>query len=461
MERRKFLKDSGAFCLLGSLSPLPVSCVWNQRKKIKIADVASAVEKEPLVQPFGFKGGYLTELWQSIVRLTSSTGQKAIGLGTQSVLWSDSDVFTSHPETDGNSMMYAITQKALEMIKGQEFDDPVSFLDHLIDEADILGKSVTKKPDLRKTFVLNALVPIDNALWLLYARENGITNFDRMIPMEYRSTFSERHERIAAIPLISYGVAPSQVKETVDQGYFFMKTKIGHPGSQEDMLQKDMERLSELHKALKDVRTPYTGNGKLLYYLDANGRYETKDLFLRFLDHTRKIGAFEQIAIIEEPFPEEMEVDVTGIPVRLASDESAHTDLDTIKRIQMGYRAIALKPIAKTLSMSMKIAKVATEKNIPCFCADLTVNPILVEWNKNIAARLKPFPGLDNLGLLESNGHQNYKNWKEMLSYLPTCDKPWIDVKKGLYLIENEFYDEGGGIFTDSSHYVKLFERLG
>ena len=53
----------------------------------------------------------------------------------------------------------------------------------------------------------------------------------------------------------------------------------------------------------------------------------------------------------------------------------------------MGYQAIALKAIAKTLSMTLKIAKVAHDHNVPCFCADLTVNPILVEWNRAVAAQ--------------------------------------------------------------------------
>jgi hypothetical protein len=48
----------------------------------------------------------------------------------------------------------------------------------------------------------------------------------------------------------------------------------------------------------------------------------------------------------------------------------------------------------------MKIAKVAKELNVPCFCSDLTVSPNLVSWNKNIAARSHPFPGLGT-GLLE------------------------------------------------------------
>ena len=64
----------------------------------------------------------------------------------------------------------------------------------------------------------------------------------------------------------------------------------------------------------------------------------------------------EQIAIIEEPFREHLEIDVSDIPLRLAADESAHTDEDALKRIQMGYTAIALKAVAKTLRIKIKIA---------------------------------------------------------------------------------------------------------
>jgi len=88
---------------------------------------------------------------------------------------------------------------------------------------------------------------------------------------------------------------------------------------------------------------------------------------------------FDQIAIIEEPFPEEADISVGDLGVRIAADESAHTSEDVVKRIQMGYKAIALKSAAKTLSMTMKMAKVAHENNIPCFLADLTCTPILVD----------------------------------------------------------------------------------
>ena len=125
--------------------------------------------------------------------------------------------------------------------------------------------------------------------------------------------------------------------------------------------------------------------------------------------------------------------------------------------IEMGYRAIALKAIAKTLSMTMKIAQAAFERDVPCFCADLTVNPILVEWNKNVAARLKTFPGLGSLGLLESNGHQNYKNWNTLVSYHPRKDASWVKVNHGLYQLGDDFYSSGGGIFDPVPHYEEMF----
>jgi L-alanine-DL-glutamate epimerase-like enolase superfamily enzyme len=427
------------------------------KKRIKITHTDSRFEREPLSQPFGFKGGYLSELWQTVSFLKSESGLHSIGLGTQSVLWSDASIFSSRSESGGNALMYALTEQALQELKNVTYQSPIGLIDQLYADIYEYGKAITRNPNLRKTFALNALVSVDNALWLLYAGENGIRNFDEMIPQEFRSAFSEKHQKLAAIPLISYNVSPSEIKKEADVGYFFMKIKIGQPGTQAEMLEKDKQRLYEIHTVLKNVRTPYTQNGKLPYYFDANGRYESKDTFNRFLDYAGKIGAFDQVVLVEEPFPEEVEMDVADIPVRLAADESAHTDKDTIERIQMGYKAVALKPIAKTLSMTMKIAKAATDRNIPCFCADLTVNPVLVEWNKNIAARLKSFPGLDHIGLVESNGHQNYVNWDAMRKYFPQHNASWVKVNTGFYDTGKDYYKQGGGIFDPVPHYEKMF----
>jgi L-alanine-DL-glutamate epimerase-like enolase superfamily enzyme len=173
---------------------------------------------------------------------------------------------------------------------------------------------------------------------------------------------------------------------------------------------------------------------------------------MRLLDHADKIGALDRIILLEEPFPEGVEMDLSGIPVRLVADESAHSDKEAIKLIDMGYSAIALKPIAKTMSISLKIAKIANDRNIPCFCADLTVNPILVDWNKNVAARLAVLPGM-KIGVLESNGHQNYKNWETMKTYHPCYGAEWTKMKDGIFSTDNDFYSLSGGIFGVSKHY--------
>ena len=460
-SRRNFIKTAGLAGSVIAAVPVISANTGNmiQYKKIKIDKTSSDFEREPLIRPFGFKGGYMTEIWQTAAWIKSSSGIDKVGLCTQNVLWSDAKVFGNFSEAGGNSLMYSMTDYALHLIKGMSFESPVELLDEILDDVYEYGKKITSNANLRKTFALNALVGVDNALWMIYASENGITTFDEMIPKAYRPALSYHHDTVASIPLMAYSIPVSEIKQAADEGYYFMKIKIGQPGTQREMLEKDKERLTEIHKAIGHYRTSHTSDGKLPYYFDANGRYEKKDTLLELLDHAKSIGAFDQIAIIEEPFPEHAEIDVSDIPVRLAADESAHTDNDALVRIQMGYKAIALKAIAKTLSMTMKIANVAKQNNVPCFCADLTVNPILIDWNKNVAARLDPFPGLGT-GLLETNGHQNYKNWSKMESYHPFTDAEWRKTKDGVFELGDDFYAKSGGILAESPHYMKMFEKL-
>src|SRR5690606_23816103 len=155
------------------------------------------------------------------------------------------------------------------------------------------------------------------------------------------------------------------------------KIKTGAPGSQQEMLQKDMERLTQIHNALKNFRTDRTRHGKVWYTMDANARYEKKETLMRYLDHARRIGAFDQILCVEEPLEETNEEEVGDAGVRIAADESAHDEQAAIRRMEQGYGAMVLKGVAKTLSLTLRIAKSAYERNVPCICADLTVNPVL------------------------------------------------------------------------------------
>ena len=429
---------------------------------MKIDKIDYAVEREPLIAPFGFKGGYLSELWQSIAKLEDKDGNIGIGLGTQSVLWSDAEIFSSLSEPDGNNLMFKITTFALEASRGIEWSTPIDLLDQLLHPTWNYAKKISGHENLRLTFVLNALVAVDNAAWQLYCQAKDIKSFDDMIPCEFRKTLDCRNEKLACIPLMSYGVPIEKITEIIDEGYFFLKIKIGSDpekdGDLDKMLEWDKQRLTEIHEAVKGRTTSYTDDGKIPYYLDANGRYDSKERLMSFLDHAEKIGALEQIILLEEPFPEEYEIDVSDIPVRLAADESAHSDEDALKRIDLGYGAIALKPIAKTMSMSLKIANIAAEKNIPCFCADLTVNPVMIDWNKNVAARLAPLPGM-KIGVLESNGHQNYKNWDKMKSYHPCAGASWLKEGHGIFEQNNEFFEKSGGILEIPEHYLDVINK--
>lgn len=429
---------------------------------IKIKKVRSSFERNALLAPFGFKGGYMTEIWQVIALMESQAGRTGLGLGTQSVLWSDAAVFARNSETDGNNMMYKMTQFALQRAAETSFATPLDLLDKLLPAVYEYGRKITGHKELRLTFALNALVAVDNAAWQLYCREKNITNFDDMIPADARPALNNKHRKLASIPLMSYGVPLEKIVQAVDEGCFFLKVKIGadpdKDGDQDKMLAWDKQRLASIHAAIKDREITHTANGRIPYYLDANGRYDSKERLMKLIDYAEKIGARERIMIIEEPFPEEYKVDVHDIPVRLAADESAHSEKDAIERMELGYGAIALKPIAKTMSMSLRIAKKAHEKGVPCFCADLTVNPILVDWNKNIAARLAPLPGL-KIGVLETNGHQNYRDWEQMRSHHPCFDAPWMHTVQGLFRLDDDFYNRSGGILEISPYYLKLVSQ--
>jgi L-alanine-DL-glutamate epimerase-like enolase superfamily enzyme len=428
---------------------------------IQIGQTGLATEREPLQSPFGFKGGYLSELWQTLALLGSTSGNSAIGLGIQSVLWSDPNVFFTIPEQEANGMMLDITRFGLSLAKDASFRTPPELLEQIVHKAYAHGRTVTGRGDLRETFVLNALVPLDHAAWLLYAKETGKSGYDDMLPAEYRSILSYRHSELASTPVVAYGHSEADITAMLDAGYFLLKAKLGSDpdkdGDLDKMLAWDKERLSVLHRLCEERETAYTDSGRVLYYLDANGRYDTTDRLLRLLDHADKIGAMDRIVLMEEPFAEENKAAVHDIPVRVTADESVHNLNDAIERIDLGYRAITLKPIAKTLSVTLQVAKAAHERGIPCLCADLTVNPWMVDWNKNLAARLAPLPGL-KVGIIETNGHQNYARWETMRGYHPEGQAGWTHSLGGVYKLDEAFYARSGGSFGTSEHYESVMK---
>ena len=198
-----------------------------------------------------------------------------------------------------------------------------------------------------------------------------------------------------------------------------------------------------------------TDAGHICYYLDANGRYGQKDSMARLLDHADRHGMLERIILIEEPFHDPENTDVHGLPALFAADESLHSVQDVATRIEQGYGVATIKPAGKTLSMSFEMIQTATDAGVVCFVADNACVPVLVEWNKNIAARLPDFPGIKG-GMMESNGPENYGGWARMLSEFPIPDASWLSPRGGAYVLDETYYSRSGGIFHEPAVYADL-----
>ena len=153
MERREFIKASAmvAGAMVAPKGALADSVLRAPMKAITISKTSCGFEREPMVRPFGFKGGYLTEEWIVSAFVKSTSGKHGIGLGTQNCLWSDAKVFASNSEAGGNAIMFSMTQYALKLLVGKTFTSPVELNDWLWPQVWEYGKKVSANPDLRAT----------------------------------------------------------------------------------------------------------------------------------------------------------------------------------------------------------------------------------------------------------------------------------------------------------------------
>lgn len=424
----------------------------------KILTAELGAVREPLRAPFGFKGGTLSALWQVCVRLTLDSGESGMGVGVQSVLWSCPAVFCAYDEAGGNAQMLDVTRRALAMLRGMEFTTPPEMLAALLPALLADTRRRLDPVQIPQTFVLNALVPVDFALWQLWNARHGNGTFDALADA-FCPVLSGRENALGSIPLITYHTPEAELRGLLDSGAFLLKVKIGsdpqRDGDPAAMLAWDSARLREVHTAASGYATPYTDCGRPVYYLDANGRYPGRDWLLRLLDAADHMGALERIVLLEEPFPEEAPAPVWDLPVRVAGDESAHSAADVARLTgEYGYSAIACKPIAKTLSVTLEMVRAAQESGAACFCADLTVPPVLLDWNMSLAARLPHVPGL-RVGVVESNGPQNYPDWQRLDAMCAVRGAPWRVPHGGVYRLGDEFYSRSG-LFAPLPAYARL-----
>lgn len=425
---------------------------------MQIVETDLEIQREPFARPFGFKGSAFHEKWNLVAKVVDEDGHVAFGLGGLAVLWSDAKVFAGHTEMGGNVLQAAVLEYALQRARGVEFETPLELFDAIVDDVFEYGKQITGNAELRRTFILIAMVALDNAAWLLYAKRHGITSFDEMIPKQYKPLLSNRQSHVALVPAVGYTLPMDELKGLLENGAYMLKIKIGHPGDEAEMVAKDKTWLSQIHDLSRAYETPMTDSGQVLYYLDANGRYGEKESMAQLLDHADQEGFLDRIVLIEEPFQRPNEVDVLGLPARFAGDESIETVADVETRVAQGYGAMAIKPAGKTLSLAFGMIEAASKANVPCFVADNACVPVLVEWNKNVEARLPDFPGVKG-GLMESNGPENYATWERMLSEYPMPDASWLRSQNGAFVLGDGYYGHSGGIFEEPKFYTQLFER--
>lgn len=413
---------------------------------MEIIGVEAKLNKLPLISPFGFKGSFSNAISLSCLEIKTKT-LRAKGESIQGVLWSDGNLYGEIGEEKINDLMFQITKNVANSLIGKKLEKPEDMFFDLFKEAEKQAMNLLGYLP-RKTFLLNSLVALDNALRILYAKSISKKNYETFASLE--GIDIRRQNKLAFVPLVSYNTKKEEIEKLADEGVFVFKIKIGvDPDLDNDkakMLEGDKKRLKEVHDILKIYTSPYTDSGRLAYYLDANGRYDSIERVKDLLDYAKEIDAFSNILLLEEPFDEFYDEDVSSLGVTVVADESLHDKEDALKKIRLGYKAFALKPIAKTISATNEIMELGLIHNIDMFCADLTVSPMLVEINKSYAACLPSIKGL-KCGLLESNGAQNYSNWQVLMEEHPLKTSSFVSIKDGVYELDDEFFMQSAGIF--------------
>ena len=418
------------------------------------------LQREPFAQPFAFKGASFREKWNLVVRLRTEGEPWVYGLGGLAVLWSDARVFANHGEVGGNALMMTLLERGLGLVRGRSFASPQAMFYEIMPQVLSYGCSVTRQADLRPTFALNALVALDNAAWMLWAQQEGIDSFDELIPARYHPHFSHRHPCVEAVPAVGYALPDADIEKLVDEGAYVLKVKVGHPGDEAEMLARDIVRMDHIHQLVGDRSLPHSPTGHVLYYLDANGRYTSAEQLRTFIETLERSGVRERVLLFEEPF-DEGGVDGAGslekIGVPLAADESVHCVEDVYRRAEVGYEAMAVKAAGKTFSLALDLVEAAAACELDCFVADNACVPLLVDWNRNLAARLPRLSGVRG-GMMETNGAENYgPAWRRMLDEHPCAGASWLMPRAGAFFLDEKFFTDGGGVFSGTQPYATLF----
>ena len=133
----------------------------------------------------------------------------------------------------------------------------------------------------------------------------------------------------------------------------------------EAMFATDTKKASLVARLTEGITdTPITPDGRVPLYLDFNGRCGTGEdgdtMLERNIVHAREEGYADRIMVVEEPFGDMLndKRDYRALDKRfkttIVADECSHSAEDVKALLKLGVRGFALKPAAKTLSMSLE-----------------------------------------------------------------------------------------------------------
>lgn len=430
-------------------APNPAESGESEPDRLKITDFAFDLTREPLKKPLGFKGAEFSEKWGCRVSFTGSAGYEGTAYGGYSILWADDRVFLGHTECGGNALMAAVTEYGIQCARRVKFLTPLELQDKILTEVHEYACAITRLPDLNPAFTLNALVAVDHAAWLLFARERKLDNFDEFVAAGFNGCLPARQSSVACVPLLSYTTTRVEIQRLLAAGHFMFKINLGARGGPAAMLEADKQRLEMIHSLIGGATTSQTEDGRIRYYLDANGRYQSRAQVEELLAFAESKGFLGQIALFEEPFAEPRAEDLTGLPVTFTADESLRSVKDLAGIMAAGFRAVTVKPAGKGLSATLRMIAEAIRLGALVLVSDSSCTPLMLDWNKNVAARLPALPGMKT-GLMEMNGHQNYAHWDRLLARHPAAGQSWIKPTGGIFRLPASFYKNGGGIFASS-----------
>jgi len=319
--------------------------------------------------PVRFKGGYMSEIWQTAVLMESESGGTRVGIGTQNVCGQTRPSSRAAPRPRAtrsctrspSAPLRSRAMPAVPLPLRVAGRDPRA-------GARVCARGHGPRRPAQDLHAQRARARRQRGLAGARRRER-ISGFDALI-RRVQAGAASRHTLAAAIP--SWRTRCPWPRSATPQPRLLLHEDqdrpAGHAGR--DAREGQGPPVGNPRGHRRDGN-PAHADGRLPYYFDANGRYESKDSLLRLLI-TPIDRRLDRIAILEEPFPEDVEAASTiwacaSLPTR------ARTPTRRGAADRPRLRRIALKPIAKTLSMTLKIARLAHARGIPCFCADLTV----------------------------------------------------------------------------------------